>query len=63
MVALPRGIGLVRVDLPGKPMVVVSDHLTDREASIARALAFLLSKRGEHIVVLSVASIWEALAA
>lgn len=60
---LPRGIGLVRVDLPGMAFVAVSDRLTDAETRAARAMAYVLSKKGEHIVVLRETTIAEAAAA
>lgn len=63
MITLPRGIGLVLVGWPMAPLVIVSDRLTDREQHTARAIAYILNRRGEHIVVLRESLIAEADAA
>ena len=63
VISLPRGIGLVLVGWPGAPLVVVSDRLTDRERRTAKAIAYILNRRGEHIVVLRESLIAEADAA
>lgn len=60
---LPRGVGLVRVNLPRHPIIWVSPRLTGREAVVARAIAYALSERGERIIVLKETMIMLAVAA
>lgn len=63
VITLPRGIGLVLVGCSRAPLVLVSDRLTEREQRTARAIAYILNRRGEHIVVLRESLIAEADAA
>lgn len=58
LATLPRGIGVVRVKTPVGGRTLVSDRLTDREASVGRVIAaFLVRRRRFVAVVLKVSDI------
>lgn len=51
MIALPRGIGVLRMRLLGRTVVVVSDRLSEEEVRAGRLIAELRADESDFVLV------------